>query len=79
MLLTVVRKRKEFSRIDEFSLLLNSNDLVKELCDAIERCKILKALRLEGNTINEEAAKEIGKAVSKHPEIEVNSFPVCSE
>ena len=45
--------------------------LVKELCDEIKQCKVLKALRLEGNTINEEAATAIGKALEKHSEIEV--------
>lgn len=44
---------------------------MKELCDEIKQCKILKALRLEGNTINEEAATAIGKALEKHSEIEV--------
>ncbi|CAF0781756.1 unnamed protein product [Adineta ricciae] len=43
---------------------------VKELCTAIEKFKPLKALRLEGNTINEEAATAIGKALAKHSEIE---------
>ncbi|UJR36401.1 hypothetical protein I4U23_029124 [Adineta vaga] len=47
----------------------NAND-VKELCIAIEKCKPLKALRLEGNTINEEAATAIGKALAKHNEVE---------
>jgi Ran GTPase-activating protein (RanGAP) involved in mRNA processing and transport len=45
--------------------------LVKDLCDEIKQCKNLKALRLEGNTINEEAATAIGKALEKHSEIEV--------
>ena len=45
---------------------------VKELCDEIEKCQQLVALRLEGNTINEEAATAIGKALEKHSEIEVN-------
>ncbi|CAF2385666.1 unnamed protein product [Rotaria sp. Silwood2] len=43
---------------------------VKELCNEIEKYKPLKALRLEGNTINEEAATAIGKALEKHNEIE---------
>jgi len=47
--------------------------LVKELCNEIEKYKILKALRLEGNTINEEAATAIGKTLEKHSEIEVNT------
>ena len=48
--------------------------LVKDLCQAIKQYRSLKALRLEGNTINEEAASEIGKALESHPEIEVNSL-----
>ncbi|CAF1113685.1 unnamed protein product [Rotaria sordida] len=48
----------------------NSADDVKELCDAIEQYKQLVALRLEGNTINEEAATAIGKALEKHNEIQ---------
>ena len=46
--------------------------LVKDLCQAIKQYRSLKALRLEGNTINEEAATEIGKALESHSEIEVN-------
>ena len=46
--------------------------LVKELCDEIEKCQQLVALRLEGNTINEEAATAIGKVLEKHSEIQVN-------
>lgn len=45
---------------------------MKELCNEIEKYKPLKALRLEGNTINEEAATAIGKALEKHGEIQVN-------
>ncbi|CAF1253828.1 unnamed protein product [Rotaria sp. Silwood1] len=48
----------------------NSADDVKELCDAIEQYDQLIALRLEGNTINEEAATAIGKALEKHHEIQ---------
>ncbi|CAF0920010.1 unnamed protein product [Rotaria sp. Silwood1] len=48
----------------------NSAADVKDLCDEIEKYKPLKALRLEGNTINEEAATTIGKALEKHNEIE---------
>ncbi|CAF3304351.1 unnamed protein product [Rotaria socialis] len=43
---------------------------VKDLCDEIVKYKKLKALRLEGNTINEEAATAIGKALEKHSEVE---------
>lgn len=57
------RKRNESTKFRLF--------LVKELCDEIKQCKVLKALRLEGNTINEEAATAIGKALEKHSEIEV--------
>lgn len=55
--------------------------LVKQLCDEIEQYNQLIALRLEGNTINEEAATAIGKALEKHSEIQVTisirlfSFP----
>lgn len=45
---------------------------MKDLCNEIIKYKPLKALRLEGNTINEEAATAIGKALEKHSEIEVN-------
>jgi len=48
--------------------------LVKQLCHEIEKYKPLKALRLEGNTINEEAATAIGKALEKHSEIEVITY-----
>lgn len=50
---------------------------MKELCNAIEKYKPLKALRLEGNTINEEAATAIGKALEKHSEVEVNKQKSC--
>lgn len=45
---------------------------MKDLCDEIERCDRLVALRLEGNTINEAAATAIGLALEKHNEIQVN-------
>lgn len=44
---------------------------MKELCEEIEQCDQLIALRLEGNTINEAAATAIGQALEKHGEIEV--------
>ena len=44
---------------------------MKELCDEIEQCDRLVALRLEGNTISEAAATAIGQALEKHGEIEV--------
>ncbi|UJR09706.1 hypothetical protein I4U23_013935 [Adineta vaga] len=43
---------------------------VKDLCDEIDQCQELVALRLEGNTINEAAATDIGKAIEKHSEIQ---------
>ncbi|CAF1183943.1 unnamed protein product, partial [Didymodactylos carnosus] len=43
---------------------------VQELCNDIRKCQKLVALRLEGNTINVEAAKAIGIELEKHPEIE---------
>lgn len=66
MVIFVLRYKHE---IEELSVLF----LVKDLCDEIEQCDQLVALRLEGNTINEEAATAIGIALEKHPEIEVRS------
>lgn len=60
----------KFNRENEKSN--ETNFLVKELCQEIVKYKPLKALRLEGNTINEEAATAIGKALEKHSEIEVD-------
>ena len=48
--------------------------LVKELCEEIEKCDQLVALRLEGNTINEAAATAIGQALEKHSEIQVKIY-----
>ncbi|CAF0937403.1 unnamed protein product, partial [Didymodactylos carnosus] len=50
----------------------NTTADVQEICDEIRKCQKLVALRLEGNTISEEAAKAIGIELEKHPEIEVN-------
>ena len=44
----------------------------KEIVDAINACSSLKALRLEGNTLGIEAAKEIAEALKKRPEFEVS-------
>ena len=41
----------------------------KELIEAIENCKKLEFLNLEGNTLGVEAAKGIGKALEKRPEL----------
>lgn len=45
----------------------NEND-VKEVIKAIDECKHLHFLNLEGNTLGCEGAKHIGKALEKHPE-----------
>lgn len=41
---------------------------MKEVVDAINKCKKLCYLDLEGNTLGCEAAKHIGEALKKHPE-----------
>lgn len=43
---------------------------VKPLIEAINNCKQLKFLELEGNTLGVEAAKHIGEALKKHPELQ---------
>ena len=45
--------------------------LAKEIVEAIEKCKTLKTLKLEGNTLGVDSAKAISKALEKHPEFEV--------
>ncbi len=45
----------------------------KEIVEAIEKCKTLKTLKLEGNTLGVESAKAISKALEKHPEFEVRT------
>ena len=45
--------------------------LAKEIVEAIEKCKNLKTLKLEGNTLGVDSAKAISKALEKHPEFEV--------
>lgn len=40
------------------------------LIDAIDRCKVLRFLNLEGNTLGVEAAGAIAKALEKHPELQ---------
>ncbi|KAL5293445.1 RANGAP1 family protein [Megaselia abdita] len=42
---------------------------VRELVNAINKCKNLEFLDLEGNTLGVEAAVYIGKALEKHPEL----------
>ncbi|ELT89424.1 hypothetical protein CAPTEDRAFT_107728, partial [Capitella teleta] len=41
-----------------------------EVIDAIKKCKEMRWLRLEGNTLGVEAAKGIAKALEKHPEFQ---------
>ena len=43
----------------------------KEIVEAIEKCKNLKTLKLEGNTLGVDSAKAISKALERHPEFEV--------
>ena len=46
----------------------------KEIVEAIEKCRNLKTLKLEGNTLGVDSAKAISKALEKHPEFEVKHF-----
>ncbi|XP_035907173.1 ran GTPase-activating protein [Anopheles stephensi] len=41
----------------------------KDLIDAINACQDMRFLNLEGNTLGVEAAKGIGRALEKHPEL----------
>lgn len=43
--------------------------LVKSVVDAINNCKNLEYLNLEGNTLGVEAARSIATALEKHPEL----------
>jgi len=45
--------------------------LVAPVVQAINECKNMKYLELEGNTLGVDAAKEIGKALESHPELEI--------
>uniref|UniRef100_A0A336L6T2 CSON005370 protein n=1 Tax=Culicoides sonorensis TaxID=179676 RepID=A0A336L6T2_CULSO len=47
-----------------------NEEQVKPLIEAINNCKHLKYLELEGNTLGVEAAKHIGEALKKHPELQ---------
>lgn len=61
-----------FDKFDDvLNFFLLGKFLVKDLCDEIENYENLIALRLEGNTMSEEAATAIGIAVEKHPELQV--------
>lgn len=46
----------------------------KDLIDAINNCKTLNYLNLEGNTLGVNAAKGIGEALKKHPEFKMALF-----
>ncbi|XP_059614438.1 ran GTPase-activating protein [Phlebotomus argentipes] len=47
-----------------------SKEEVKELTDAIDKCRNLEFLNLAGNTLGVEAAQEVGKSLKKHPEFQ---------
>lgn len=47
---------------------------VKEVIDAINECKSLGYLNLEGNTLGVDAARAIGEALKKHPEFQKALF-----
>lgn len=49
-------------------LKLNNENDAKIVTDAIDLCKNMKYLNLEGNTVGVDAAKAIGKALESHPE-----------
>lgn len=50
------------------SLKLNTEEDTKQVTDAIDKCKSLQYLNMEGNTLGVDAAKAIGKSLEKHPE-----------
>lgn len=50
---------------------MNFSILAKEIVTEIEKCKLMTALRMEGNTLGVDAAEAIGKALEKHPEFQV--------
>lgn len=57
------------------SNLFESNlNIVKEVIDAMNECKSLVYLNLEGNTLGVEAARAIGEALKKHPEFQKALF-----
>lgn len=47
---------------------------MKEVIEAINKCKKLTFLNLEGNTLGVEAAKAIGEALKNHPEFQQALF-----
>ena len=51
-----------------------SRNIAKDLIEAINDCKELNFLNLEGNTLGVDAAKGIGEALKKHPEFQKALF-----
>ena len=51
-------------------LKLDKSEDAKEIITEIENCKVMTALRLEGNTMGVDAAEAIAKALGLHPEFE---------
>ncbi|XP_078324728.1 ran GTPase-activating protein 1-like [Crassostrea virginica] len=51
-------------------LKLNAAADAKEIVTEIEKCKLMTALRMEGNTLGVDAAEAIAKALEKHPEFQ---------
>ncbi|XP_055299065.1 ran GTPase-activating protein isoform X2 [Sitodiplosis mosellana] len=51
-----------------------SEEEAKDLIEAINNCKVLSYLNLEGNTLGVNAAKGIGEALKKHPEFQKALF-----
>ncbi|RNA35325.1 ran GTPase-activating 1 [Brachionus plicatilis] len=51
-------------------LKLNTRQDAHQIAAEIKKCKTIKVLRLEGNTISPEAADELSKSLEQHPELE---------
>ncbi|XP_022086163.1 ran GTPase-activating protein 1-like [Acanthaster planci] len=66
---TKVKQFNEVSFADK-GLKLNTADDAKVIVKAIEECKDIQSLRLEGNTVGNQAAEAIAKALEKRPEFE---------
>ncbi|XP_038055646.1 ran GTPase-activating protein 1-like [Patiria miniata] len=66
---TAVKQINEVSFADK-GLKLNKAEDAKDIVQAIEDCKDMQSLRLEGNTVGSEAAEAIAKALAKRPEFE---------
>ncbi|KAL4230322.1 Ran GTPase-activating protein 1 [Mactra antiquata] len=73
-----VTKKLQGTKVDETFVLsfkgkglkLDKPEDAKEISDAIEQCKTMTALCMEGNTLGVEAAEVIAKALGKHPEFQ---------